>query len=102
MDEIDFRIWLKNKEINEKVQSDLISRLKKIENATGLELDKQYSVDCCEQLKKVFKKKGENEDMQMLAPVGLPIGKYYISAYKYALSKYIEYKSDTNTLAGKK
>ena len=92
MNELSFRKWLFKNNFNSKVESDIVSRLKKILREVNVDdLDEEYRKDNCQYLLSLFKKKGEkmksfNND--------LPIGKYVLSAYKYALNTYIKYKKD--------
>lgn len=96
MNEIDFKTWLNNEGLSRKVQSDLISRLKKVERACGnCDIDDEYNKDACSFLLSVFRNKGINEDMERFGETNLPIGKYYLSAYKYAVQKYVVFRETT-------
>lgn len=92
MNEFDFRNWLDKKGINKKLQSDYISRLKRIEKELNYcDIDEHYSIDKCKYLLSLFKKMGNNEEMKKYSNSRLPIGKYYMSTYRYALNKYIKF-----------
>lgn len=92
MNEIEFKQWLSNSNLNKKVQSDLVSRLKKFERAIkNCDIDEQYRNDGCEYLLSLFSNKGLNDSMTEYADSGLPIGKYQLNTYKHALKKYIEF-----------
>lgn len=91
MNELDFRSWLRDNGINKKMQSDYSSRLKRIERTLHIDLDEQYALDKCASLLLVFKNKGQNPEMEKYAPSELPIGKFYMSAYKLAVVKYVEF-----------
>lgn len=91
MNEIDFRIWLLKKDTNKKVVSDLVSRLKRIEKEINhCDIDYEYHSDKCEKLLSYFYKKGINAQMETIE-TSLPIGKYQLSTYRYALKKYIAF-----------
>lgn len=92
MNEVNFRLWLNDNGYSKKVQSDIVSRLKKIEREFGfIDIDDEYSNDKCEKLLSSFKNKGENEEMKRFNSLSLPIGKYQLSTYKYAVSLYLKF-----------
>ncbi len=92
MNEINFKLWLNDRGYSKKVQSDIISRLKKIEREFGfIDIDDEYANDKCEKLLSSFKNKGENEEMNRFNSPSLPIGKYQLSTYKYAVSLYLKF-----------
>lgn len=95
MNEVDFKNWMQNNGINPKVQSDSISRLKRLEKEFSIELDECYLKDKCNFILLLFKNGGRNKDMDKLQ-CSLPIGKYQLSTYKYALKKYITFKNFSN------
>ncbi len=95
MNELDFRTWLSRQDANKKVISDIVSRLKRIEREITLcDIDIEYRKDECDTLLSLFRNKGINEQMNALE-TSLPIGKYQLSTYKYALKKYIAFLSET-------
>lgn len=95
MNEIDFSVWLTKNNTPKKVCSDYVSRLKKIEHSlSNCDLDEEYNKDKCVSLINLFKKAGNNENMQSRHIVGLPIGKYYLAAYKFSVKKYVEFRND--------
>lgn len=95
MNEIDFRIWLFRQGVNKKVASDTVSRIKRIERETNYcDIDIEYRKNKCSVLLALFKNKGINEQMNALE-TSLPIGKYQLSTYKYALKKYIAFLTET-------
>ena len=103
MNELEFRQWLSNNDVPKKVQSDFVSRLKRFERINGyIDLEEEYEKDNCSFLFSLFKNKGINDDMKKLGANELPIGKYQLSTYKYALSQYVKYLKDKNDRAGKK
>ena len=87
----EFVAWLKENDVSKKMQSDMPSRLKKLESVTHLDIDKEYRKDRCQYLLSLFNKSGKNEEMKKLNATGLPIGKYYLSTYKFALKKYVDF-----------
>lgn len=77
MNEIDFKIWLNENNTPKKVQSDLISRLKRFEREIkNCDIDEQYRNDKCVYLLSLFKNKGLNDNMAEYINSNLPIGKY--------------------------
>ena len=90
MNEIDFKTWLQAQHIAKKVQGDLISRIKRLEHAfDNIDIDEEYQKDRCCFLLSLFDNKGLNPKMKTFGIADLPIGKYQLSTYKYALRKYI-------------
>ena len=57
----DFRTWLKKNNTNNKVISDTISRLKRLELTIGNTIESEYQRDKCESLMLSFKKAGKND-----------------------------------------
>ena len=95
MNELTFRKWLADNGYNSKVASDTISRLKKLEHsANNCDLDTEYKKDGCAFLLSLFLNKGENENMAALPDNELPVGKYHLSTYKYALNIYLKFKNE--------
>lgn len=90
MNEIDFRNWMEKKQINRKVQSDIISRIKKIERETGnSDIDEQYRSDKCTSLMALFLKSGNNDEMKKYPNANFPFGKYYMSTFRLAIKYYV-------------
>lgn len=97
MNELEFRQWLFNNDVPKKVQSDIVSRLKRLERINGyFDLDAEYKKDKCSFLFSLFKNKGINDNMKKIGENDLPIGKYQLSTYKYALTQYVKYLQDKN------
>lgn len=93
MDEIGFRTWLANAEKNKKVQADAVSRLKTLQRELGsCDLDNEYNTDGCDNILAALQNKGENDLMRSYGEVKLPIGKYTLSTYRYALNMYIQFR----------
>lgn len=94
MNEVEFRNWLAKNSTNKKMQSDILSRLRRIEHEiTNCDLDNEYEKDRCEHLISLFYHNGDNTELKHMN-TALPIGKPYMSTYRYALKKYVEF-SDT-------
>lgn len=97
MNEIEFKNWMFKKNINPKVQSDIISRLKKIEaEIDHCDIDEQYHNDQCKHLMSLFLKMGINEEMKKYPNANFPIGKYHMSVFRYALKQYILFCEQIN------
>ena len=95
MMEFEFSIWLLEHGFSKKLCSDYISRLKRIEHSLyNCDLDEQYNKDKCAELISLFKNSGKNEKMANRLVSDLPIGKYYLSTYKYSIKKYVEFMND--------
>ena len=95
MNELMFRKWLVNNGYNNKVVSDTVSRLKKLEHSVNnCDIDSEFKKDNCAYLLSLFFNKGENENMAQLTDNELPVGKYHLSTYKYALNIYIKFKQE--------
>ena len=92
MDEIGFKIWLSKNNVNKKMQSDFISRLKRIERELNhCDIDEQYRSDRCKYLMCLFSNMGNNKEMKKLGDIDFPIGKYYMNTFRYALKQYISF-----------
>ena len=94
---MEFRIWLSKKSTNKKVISDTVSRLKRLEREINYcDIDNEYYLDKCKMLLSYFEGKGINSHMDA-AKTTLPVGKYQLSTYKYALRKYIAFLEETTS-----
>ena len=90
MNEVEFKNWMDKNNVNHKVQSDIISRIKKIEREIeNCDIDEQYRSDKCKVLLEMFKHMGKNDLMKEYPNTAFPIGKYYMSTYRLALKKYV-------------
>lgn len=94
MDEIGFKVWLLRNGYNRKVAGDTISRIRKLEHSANCDIDIEYKNDNFAYLLSLFENKGENARMASLVDNELPVGKYYLSTYKYALNIYLRYKNE--------
>lgn len=96
MNEVEFRNWLIKNNVAHKVASDTVSRLKRIEREIkNCDINEQYRSDRCEYLLSLFLNMGNNEEMRRLSMGGFPIGKYYMSTYRYALKYYVRFCDET-------
>lgn len=96
MDEMNFRKWLNSQGVSLKMQSDICSRIKRLERTTqSCDIGEEYCNDRCAYLLSLFENKGVNDNMKKLGEVDLPIGKYQLSVFKYAVNKYIKYIEET-------
>jgi len=92
VNEVEFKNWLSQKEVNKKVQSDCISRLRRIEREFNhCDIDEQYRNDKCAYLLSLFVNNGINDAIKEYSNINLPIGKSYMSTYRHALKQYIKY-----------
>ncbi len=92
MNEIEFRNWLAVNGVNKKVQSDILSRIKKIEKEIeNCDIDEQYRSDRCQYLMSLFANMGFNEKMKSYENADLPIGKYYMNTFRYAIKHYVKF-----------
>lgn len=91
MNEVEFKNWLAKNNTDRKVQSDILSRLRRIEHEIeNCDLDKEYTKDRCKHLMSLFDRNGENSELRQLN-TSLPIGKAYIVTYKHAVKKYADF-----------
>lgn len=97
MNEIDFKNWMIRKDINRKVQSDVISRIKKIEREIeDCDIDEQYRSDRCEFLMTIFLHMGKNIEMEKYPNADFPIGKYCMNTFRHAIKYYIMFCDESN------
>lgn len=92
MNEVEFRNWLLNNRVDKKVQSDLVSRLKRIEREIEYcDIDEQYRSDKCEYLMSLFSNTGKNSEMKKYSNTNFPIGKYSMNTFRYAIKYYAKF-----------
>lgn len=97
MNEVEFRNWMVRNKTNRKVQSDIVSRIKKIEREIeNCDVDEQYRSDRCESLMALFLNMGLNDEMKKYPNADFPIGKYYMSAFRYAIKQYVLFCDEIN------
>ena len=98
MDEVNFRTWMSSNGVNSKVISDTISRLKRLEKELkNCDVDEEYRADKCERIFSALANNGNNEIMRSFKSANLPIGKYYMSTFRYALKKYVDFLGQKST-----
>lgn len=92
MNEVDFKNWLVKENVNQKVRSDIVSRIKKIEKEIeNCDIDEQYHSDRCEYLMSLFLNMGLNDKMKKFSNANFPIGKYHMSTFRYAIRYYVSF-----------
>lgn len=96
MNEIEFKNWLSKNNVKKKVQSDLISRVKRIEKEINHDIDEQYHIDKCDYLMSLFLNMGKNDNMKKYPGASFPIGKYSMNAFRYAIKLYVKFCDDLN------
>lgn len=95
MDETGFRNWLSRSGKNKKMQSDAVSRLRTLQRELGAcDLDDEYDHDACTRMLAALQNKGENETMRSYGTVNLPVGRYTLGTYRYALNLYIRFREE--------
>lgn len=95
MNEVEFKNWLINKGVRNKVAVDTISRLKRVEREIeNCDIDEQYENDRCKHLLQLFLNMGNNDEMKKYANANFPIGKYYMATYRCAIRQYIQFSDD--------
>lgn len=96
MKEVEFRSWLSKKGVSHKMQSDYVSRIKRIERELNqCDIDEQYHTDGCKSIMDLFLNMGMNEEMKKYPNANLPIGKYYMSTFRHTIKKYVEFCNET-------
>ncbi len=95
MNEVEFRNWLQQSGSSKKIQSDIVSRIKKIEREIeNCDIDEQYRSDRCEFLMSLFLNMGINDAMKKYPNAKFPIGKYYMSTFRYAIKQYVQFSDE--------
>lgn len=92
MNEVEFKNWLSNNQVSKKMQSDLVSRLKRIEREiSDCDIDEQYRSDKCERLMSLFSNMGKNPQMEEYPNADFPIGKYTMNTFRHAIKYYVNF-----------
>lgn len=95
MNEVEFKNWQSKKGVNKKIQSDTVSRLKRIEREINhCDIDEQYRSDRCEYLMSLFSDMGRNAEMEKYPNTDFPIGKYTMNTFKHAIRQYVSFCDD--------
>lgn len=93
--EADFAVWLQNINISKKVANDYISRIKNFEQSiSNCNITNEYFKDRCSSILSLFNQTGLNEEMVSRHKGSLPLGKYYLSTYKLAIKKYVNFMDE--------
>lgn len=96
MNQVKFRQWLEEQGVKPKVQTDFISRLKRVEKELNhVDIDEEYDRDNCKNLCAYFEKNGKNKLMDTIKNTTLPIGQYSMSTFRYAIKKYMDFREDS-------
>lgn len=90
MDESGFRHWLAKEGYSPKLISDNISRLKLVVAELGVDINHLYEEGEANGMLGMFGRKGAMIKARFPA-TRLPVGEYRLSAYKLALTKYLDY-----------
>ncbi len=97
MNEMRFREWMAQKNINRKVQSDLISRIKKVEKEFNYcDIDKEYTKDECKYILGLFQKKNYNSLIADFPNSAFANPQKNLNTYRHAINKYISFCKDNN------
>lgn len=92
MNEVEFKNWLSNNQVSKKMQSDLVSRLKRIEREINdCDIDEQYRSDKCDRLMSLFANMGKNSQMGEYPNADFPIGKYTMNTFRHAIKYYVNF-----------
>ncbi len=92
MNEVEFKIWLSNNRTAPKIQSDLVSRLKRVEREIkDCDIDEQYRSDKCEYLMSLFSNMGKNPEMEKYPDSDFPVGKYTMNTFRHAIKCYVKF-----------
>lgn len=95
MNEFDFYVYLRNRDVSRKICSDNISRLRRVEKCIAdCDLDEEYYKDRCTELLSYFAKKGENDKIKKVLIGNLPIGNYTMNTFKCAIRKYVDFMDE--------
>ncbi len=92
MNEVDFRNWLSKNNVSKKMQSDFVSRLKRIEREINhCDMDEQYRSDRCAYIMGLFVNMGKNDALQQYRNSDFPVGKYTMNTFRYAIKQYVAF-----------
>lgn len=94
MKELDFRKWLNENGVSKKMQSDFVSRLKRLETKLEIfDIDEEYKADKCEKLLKYLsdgcKESPYAKNLELLGTSN------QYTVLKYAVKKYILFLEST-------
>ncbi len=90
MKELDFRKWLSEKGVSKKMQSDFVSRLKRLETKLEIyDIDEEYNKDKCEKLLKYLSDGCKESPYSKNLELSGTSNQYTV--LKYAVKKYISF-----------
>lgn len=90
MKELDFRKWLNERSVSKKMQSDFVSRLKRLETKLEIyDIDEEYKFDKCQKLLKYLSDGCKNSPYSKELNLQGTSNQYTV--LKYALKKYISF-----------
>lgn len=85
-----FKSWLIENGSSPKVASDQASRLRRLEKELKeCDIDEQYRKDKCKELIELLSIRHRKNENNIITDTKLPVNKYYMSAYRLALKKYV-------------
>ncbi len=97
MNEMRFREWMIQNNINRKVQSDLISRIKRVEKEFDYcDIDMEYSKDGCEYILGLFQKKNYNQLVTDFPNSSFVNASQNLNTYRHAINKYLLFCKEKN------
>ena len=90
MKELDFRKWLNENGVSKKMQSDFVSRLKRLEIRLEIfDIDEEYKSDKCQKLLKYLSEGCKNSPYSKGLSLKGTSNQYIV--LKYAVKKYISF-----------
>ena len=90
MKELDFRKWLNETGVSKKMQSDFVSRLKRLETKLEIfDIDEEYKSDKCQKLLKYLSEGCKNSPYSKELDLQGASNQYTV--LKYAVKKYISF-----------
>ena len=90
MKELDFRKWLNENGVSKKMQSDFVSRLKRLEIKLEIfDIDEEYKYDKCQKLLKYLSEGCKNSPYSKGLSLKGTSNQYTV--LKYAVKKYISF-----------
>jgi len=95
MKEIEFRNWLSNNGISKKMQSDFVSRLKRLETSLEFfDIDEEFKFDNCNRLLKYLSDGCKQSPYSGKLEYAGTSRQYTV--FKYAVKKYISFLQDNS------
>ena len=92
----EFKQWLSKKGVSDKVQSDYVSRIKRIEKELKpLLVDQEYEKDKCKSIIAIFDNRGFNKRMEKFHDITFPLGSSQMNSFRLVLNKYVEFREES-------